>query len=210
MAIIYLSITSDQFILGAPIDPPCCPADDVLLAKNGTYSRHILDRHPLRVIRIQRYRCVTCQVTYSALPYDLRPYTAAIWNMTWAIWIWHVEAHQSWSTIQRWLSKHAMCLDLRTLQRWQVRWRKGLPAILLALVQSIAQLWGTRGLEITERALQGSLALQWRRLRRQVVEVMAQRQRRAPWPHPDARMGGLLGISVLRGWIPLTFFAGDG
>jgi hypothetical protein len=204
MSIIYLSITSDQFFLGEAGGIPHCPADDVRLAKNGTYWRHILDRHPLRVIEIQRYRCAKCHVTYSALPYDLRPYTAAVWTLTWTIWMWHVEAHQPWSSIQDWLRRHEMILDLRTLQRWQARWRKGLPLILLALIQSIAQLWGNRVLELSERVLQGSLALQWRRLRRQVVEATAQRQ------HRDVRAGGLLGISVLRGWLPVTFFAGYG
>lgn len=204
MAIIYLSFTSDQFVLGVTLGRLRCPADDVDLAKNGTYLRHILDRHPLRVIRIQRYRCATCHVTYSALPYDLRPYTAAIWTLTWTIWMWHVEAGQPWSTIQEWLARHGMILDLRTLQRWQARWRKGLPRILLALVQTIAQWWGNRVLELSERMLQASLAVQWRRLRRQVVEATAQRQ------HRDVRPGGLLGISVLRGWLPITFFAGDG
>ncbi len=204
VSIIYLSITSDQFFLGEAVGVPCCPADDVRLAKNGTYWRHILDHHPLRVIEIQRYRCAKCHVTYSALPYDLRPYTAAIWTLTWTIWMWHVEAHQPWSSIQDWLRRHEMILDLRTLQRWQARWRKGLPLILLALIQSIAQLWGNRVLDLSERVLQGSLALQWRRLRRQVVEATAQRQ------HRDVRAGGLLGISVLRGWLPVTFFAGYG
>ena len=118
--------------------------------------------------------------------------------------MWHVEAHQPWSSIQDWLHRHEVILDLRTLQRWQARWRKGLPLILLALMQSIAQLWGNRVLDLSERVLPGSLALQWRRLRRQVVDATARRQDR------DVRTGGLLGISVLRGWLPVTFFAGDG
>ena len=131
VSIIYLPITSAQFFLGVAADLLYCPLDDTRLAKNGSYGRHILDRHPLRVIRIQRYRCAACHVTYSALPYDLRPYTAAIWTLTWTIWMWHVEAHQPWSTIQDWLRRHEMILDWRTLQRWQTRWRQGLPRILL-------------------------------------------------------------------------------
>jgi hypothetical protein len=204
VSIIYLSITSAQFFLGVAADLLYCPLDDTRLAKNGSYGRHILDRHPLRVIRIQRYRCAKCHVTYSALPYDLRPYTAAIWTLTWTIWMWHVEARQPWSTIQDWLRQHGLILDGRTLQRWQARWRQGLPRILLTLIQSIAQLWGTRALELSDRLRQLSLAAQWRQLRRQVVETTAHRQ------HRDVRPGGLLGISVLRGWLPITFFAGDG
>ncbi len=72
-----------------------------------------------------------------------------------------------------------------------------LPAggMLLALIHSMAQLRGHRVLELSERVLQESLALQWR-LQRQVVKATPQRQ------HRDVRTGDCPGSASYAGGSP--------
>jgi len=205
MAIIYLSYTSRQYPSG-PRDErlicPVCPKEPriSILGKNGTYWRHILDARGLRRWHVQRYRCATCRTTFSALPYDLRPYTAATWALTWAIWVWHQEQQRAWSIIFAWLTQHGIPLHLRTLQRWQTRWAWGLPRIRQTIVQWIAALWGTRAIAVWDT---GTGMHPWYILWRRIVAYAATHQGK------DWRTGGLLGFSVLQAWLPITFFAGE-
>ena len=82
MAIIALTLSLSQVLRGDRGPCPPCPTDaDHVLVRNGTYTRHVQDGRGVSVLTIQRYRCHTCAITYSALPYDCRPYTANTWAL---------------------------------------------------------------------------------------------------------------------------------
>ena len=65
--------------------PPCPTDADPVLVRNGTYTRPVQDGRGVYVLTIQRYRCCTCAITYSALPYDCRSYTANTWALMLAV-----------------------------------------------------------------------------------------------------------------------------
>ncbi len=199
MAIIYVMVSLRQVLRGQWGPPPVCPVDsDHPLVRNGTNWRHARDHHGSHPIAIQRYRCRDCGVTYSALPYDCRPYTAHTWPLVWALgWIWPRDRHWTWARCQRWLAAHHLDLHLRTLQRWAARWRAGESLLIATAIDWIAKNYGTRAVSVWPEADQTRLQ-HWRALWKSVVAVSA----------PGAAQGGWLTGSTLWGWIPLTFFAG--
>lgn len=200
MAIIPLTISSrQQFVEGSP-SRPVCPVDpDHRLVKNGTYTRHADSIASDAVLTIQRYRCRACHTTYSALPYDLRPYSTATWGITLAVGgIWHGEYQWPWKDCVEWLQAHHLPYHLRTLQRWAARWRNAIPEIVRNALRWIAENSGTRAGAVWPAADETPVA-HWRRLWRIAVHRN---------PDPAADRGGWLAGSVLWHWISITVFAG--
>ena len=200
MAIIYLTLSSCQVRAGAVVEPLLCPQDHIVMAKNGSYTRHGCDGHGMWVISIPRFRCRQCRRTFSALPYDVRPYTAWTWAMTWTIWVWHQQRRQTWTQILAWFTLHVGVLHPRTVQRWQARWRRGLPTLGGTILRWIAHEWGTRAVPFWPQ--NADPVQTWRKLWQGVIGYAARQF------HHDYRFGGLLGWSALAGWLPFTFFAG--
>ena len=91
-------------------------------------------------------------------------------------------------------------LHPRTVQRWQARWHRGLPTLGNTILRWIADKWGTRTLPVG--AEPEDPVQMWRRLWQGVITYAAQASSH------DYRVGGLLGLSALWGWLPFTFFAG--
>ncbi len=104
MAIIALTMSLSPVLRGDRGPCPPCPTNaDPVLVRNGTYTRPVQDGRGIYVLTIQRYRCRTCAVTYSALPYDCRPCTAH----TWAVgWLWPQAYHWTWKRCHQWLAAH--------------------------------------------------------------------------------------------------------
>ena len=200
MPIIPLTIFSRQLFDQVPASAPVCPVDpNHRLLKNGTYTRHPDSIESDAVLTIQRYRCRACHTTYSALPYDLRPYSTATWGITLAAGaVWHEESHWTWKECLAWLQAHDLPYHLRTLQRWAARWRKAEPEIVRNALQWIAEQGGTRAGAVWPAADEPPVA-HWRRLWRIVVNGR---------PDPAARRGGWLAGSVLWNWLSITVFAG--
>ena len=123
MAIILLPISSRQLYTQLLAGSPVCPVDpNHPLVKNGTYTRHADSIAADAVLTIQRYLCRVCETTYSALPYDLRPYSTATWGVTLAVGaVWRVEFQWTWKDCLAWLEAHHLPYHLRTLQRWAAR-----------------------------------------------------------------------------------------
>ena len=202
MAIISLTVSSRQQWkgIGDPADPVCPQDSSHRLVKDGRYTRHADSIPADETLVIQRYYCRSCATTYSALPYDLRPYRTATWGMTLAIGVvWRAEHGWTWDDCQQWLTEHGLPYHLRTLQRWAVGWQAALPAIVQAALCWIAQHYGTRGLAV----FPGHRERPWRHWHRLWQAVCNH-----PASDPAARHGGWLGASVLWGWLPITVFAG--
>ena len=199
MAIIYVTVSLRQALQGQWGPPPVCPVNgDHRMVRNGQYGRHGRDRTGSHRIIIQRSRCQDCAVTYSALPYDCRPYTAHTWPLVLALgWVWPRERHWTWARCQQWLTVHHLDLHLRTMQRWAARWRAGESCLITRAIQWIAQTFGTREIPVWPKAHHSRLD-HWRALWKSVVAASA----------PTAAQGGWLAGSTLWGWIPITFFAG--
>ena len=87
VAIIYLTISSRQLQRGMqdPAPPVCLQDPAHRLVKDGQYRRHADSIEAETLLVIQRYYCRACATTYSALPYDLRPYSTATWGVTIAV-----------------------------------------------------------------------------------------------------------------------------
>ena len=200
MAIIHLVVSLGQVLQSHWGPHPACPTDaSHSLVRNGTYTRHAQDGRGVYVLTIQRYRCRICAVTYSALPYDCRPYTANTWPLVLAVgWIWPQASHWTWKRCHQWLADHQVDAHQRTLERWAAHWRAGAAVLIQRAIQWIAQMYGTRAVPVWPDPDQ-SLWHHWRQLWQGVVQVSRDR---------EARRGGLLAGSVLWGWIPITFFAG--
>lgn len=199
MAIIIHTQSFRQVLAGQTQENGFCPEDQVKLTKNGSYVRGIVSMSGGYSIRIQRYRCPKCKTTYSAIPYDLRPYTAATWALTWLVWISHMRRHRSWRWIEQILTDRGIQHHRRTLQRWQARWRLGLPQIVVRGIQWIATQWGTQTVPVWTD-LSWDPTQQWRQLWRRVVAYLQTQD-------IVANRGGLLAGSVLWGWLPIPFFA---
>lgn len=201
MAIIALTVSLRQALRGEWGPRPSCPTDPQHpLIRNGTFLRQAGNSEvPLR---IQRYRCRPCAKTYSALPYDCRPYTSYLWPVVVAVgWIWPLEHRWTWRQCHRWLAENAMDVHQRTVERWAARWRAGNGPLLITAARWIAAHYGTRRVPVWHT--EGETPLQhWRALWRGVVQV----ERAAG--NPQAAVGGWLAGSVLWGWLPSTFFAG--
>ncbi len=200
MAIIYLSITLRQHLDGVPCLPLVCPVGDHRLVKNGGYARAADTSEGTHSLWIQRFRCQTCGINYSALPYDCRPFTAVTWALTLDLgWLWRAQHGWTWTQCLAWLDQRAISRHPRTLQRWAVRWRVGLPRVIQNAVQWIGAVLGTRALNVwpTERQ---PVADHWYDLWHQVVALLKFNQE-----HLSA---GWIGDSILWNWIPVTFFAG--
>ena len=200
MPIILLTIASRQLFIQVLPSDPVCPVDPShRLVKNGTYTRHADSIAPDTVLTIQRYRCRACDTTYSALPYDLRPYSTATWGITLAVGgVWREEHQWTWKDCLAWLQAHHLPYHLRTLQRWAARWRRTGPDIVQTAIQWIAELWGTRAVPVWPHADESPVS-HWRRLWRTLVNRTAD---------PAARTGGWLAGSVLWQWLSITVFAG--
>lgn len=200
MAIIALTLSLSQVLRGDRGPCPSCPTDaDHVLVRNGTYTRHVQDGRGVSVLTIQRYRCHTCAITYSALPYDCRPYTANTWALVLAVgWIWPQAYHWTWARCHQWLADHHIDAHQRTLERWAARWRAGAAIVIARAIQWIAALYGTRAMPVWPDPDQ-SLWRHWRQLWQGVVQIAGD---------PAGSRGGLLAGSVLWGWLPITFFAG--
>ena len=198
MGIIALSISSRQQANGQiDSEMPMCPVDPRHhLVKNGHYSRHADSLPSHKLLSIQRYQCRACGTTYSALPYDLRPYSQATWAVTLAAGLlWRVEHGWTVATCLQWLDSHRFLYHQRTLERWAARWQIALPLIVQAAVQWIAQHYGTRAVA----AFPGhdeSTWQHWRRLWQAIRQDLGMYH------------GGWLGTSVLWGWLSITVFAG--
>ena len=200
MAIIPLTVSLSQVLQGDWGPRPICPTDpNHTLVRNGTYPRHVQDGRGVYVLTIPRYRCRSCAVTYSALPYDCRPYAAYTWAMVLAVgWIWPQASHWTWTRCHQWLAAHQIDAHQRTLERWAAQWRAGAPLVIQRAIQWIAQMYGTRAVPVWPDPDQ-PLWHHWRQLWERVVQMSR---------NPGARRGGWLAGSVLWGWIPVTFFAG--
>ncbi len=202
MAIIYLTVSSRQVQRGMT-DPtiPVCPYDPShRLVKGGRFSRHADSLPPDATLRIQRYYCRSCATTYSALPYDLRPYSTATWGVTLAVGVcWRAEHGWTWSDCHRWLQKHGLPYHRRTMERWQARWQKALPHIVQATLEWIAKHAGTRALAAFPGHDESALH-HWRRIWQAV--------RNHPTSPSAASHGGWLAGSILWGWLSITLFAG--
>lgn len=113
MAIRYLTVSLRQALQGQTGPRPVCPVESHhTLVRDGTYMRHAQDGRGVYYLAIQRYRCQACGVTYSALPYDCRPYTSSTWPLVLAVgWIWHRVPGWTWEWCHQWLSDHQ--IDLR-------------------------------------------------------------------------------------------------
>lgn len=202
MAIISLTVSSRQQWEGSA-DPsvPVCPTDPShRLVKDGQYTRHADSLPADATLVVQRYYCRACATRYSALPYDLRPYSTATWGVTLAVGVvWRTEHGWTVEACHRWLEAHGLPYHRRTLERWKARWQTALPAIIQAAVQWIAQHLGTRALAVFPGHDEPPWH-HWRRLWRDVRDHLGS--------DPAARRGGWLGTSVLWNWMPITFFAG--
>ncbi len=152
--------------------------------------------HPTKFLIIQRYQCRACGATYSALPYDLRPYSRATWAVTLAAGLlWRVE--QGWTVAHclQWLDRHGFLYHQRTLERWAARWQTALPIIVQAAMQWIVRHHGTRAVA----AFPGHSETTWQHWRRLWQDVCQDL---------GICRGGWLGTSVLWGWLSITVFAG--
>ena len=201
MAIISLTVSSRQQWkgIGDPLDPVCPQDSSHRLVKDGQYTRHADSIPADETLVIQRYYCRSCATTYSALPYDLRPYSTATWGVTLAVGVvWRAEHEWTWGDCHRWLAGHGLPYHPRTVERWQARWQAAVPAVVQAAMVWIAQNLGTRALAAFPGYDESPLQ-HWRRLWRAV------RDRETD---PAARRGGWIGASVLWGWLSITFFAG--
>lgn len=201
MAIIALTVSSRQYVKGT-VDPTdlVCPQDPShRLVKDGRYTRHADSLPPDTVLQIQRYYCRSCATTYSALPYDLRPYSTVTWGVMLAVGVVWRQRGWTWAACQRWLAVQGLPYHLRTLQRWAAGWQTALPAIVQAALRWIAEHLGTRALAV----FPGHGERPWRHWHRLWQAVCNH-----PQSDPAARHGGWLGTSVLWGWLPLTVFAG--
>lgn len=200
MAIIYLSINLRQQLDGVPSPLLVCPRGDHRLVKNGSYAREADSPAGIHSLRIQRFLCRTCGISYSALPYDCRPYTAATWPITLNLgWLWRAEKGWTWKQCLEWLEEHGLARHRRTLQRWAARWRAGLPQVIQRAVQWIGTLWGTRVLNVWPAEQQTEVE-HWRELWQQVIAL--------PEVQREPSYAGWLGDSILWNWVPVTFFAG--
>lgn len=200
MAIILLPLSSRQLYAQLSAGSPVCPVDpNHPLVKNGTYTRHADSIAPDALLIIQRYLCRVCATTYSALPYDLRPYSTATWGVTLAVGaVWRVEFQWTWKDCLAWLAVHHLPYHLRTLQRWAARWRRAEPHIVRTALQWIAAQYGTRAGAVWPAATEAPVS-HWRRLWRLGRNLATD---------PAARHGGWLAGSVLWGWLSITVFAG--
>jgi hypothetical protein len=197
MAIILLPVSFRQVLRGEVVPRLDCPADVThVLVRNGTFLRHVEDGRGVHDITIQRYLCRSCQTTYSALPYDCRPYTAVTWSLVLAVGILWRERGWSLNRCQGWLVAHGLDYNERTLMRWTARWRAGMPEIIRQALRWVANVWGTRALPVWPQDSWTQLQ-HWRAL-----------WRAAHTQIPPARYGGWLATSLLWGWLPITFFAG--
>lgn len=198
MPIIYLSASLRQVLDGQDGSPPSCPTDPHhALVRNGTYARQVQGRIGWSTLVVQRYLCRTCAVTYSALPYDCRPYTAYSWAIVLAAgWIWPRERHWTWARCHAWLRQHQIDAHQRTVERWAARWRAGEAALIRTALRWIAKQLGTRSLPVWPLPPDTRLH-HWRLLWKMVTHH-----------RPPARIGGWIANSCLWEWIPITFFAG--
>lgn len=166
VAIIYLTVSSRQLGLGM-MDPvvPVCPHDSAhRLVKDGRYARHADSIPADATLVIQRYYCRSCATTYSALPYDLRPYSTATWGVTLAVGVyWRDEHGWTWADCHRWLQEHGLPYHPRTMERWHARWKVALPRIVQATMDWVAQHPGTRALAAFPGHDESALH-HWRRL----------------------------------------------
>lgn len=200
MPIILLNITSRQLLHGRVPEAPQCPQDATHpLVKNGTYRRHA-DLLGKDTLTIQRYFCRACHQTYSALPYDLRPYSTVGWAlMLAASLLWRVT--QGW-TLERcldWFAQRDLPYHRRTLERWRALWDVALPGVVQAALLWIGQHLGTRAVS----AFPGDAEPSWHHWRR-----LWQAARDQVATGRAGRRGGWLGTSVLWGWLSITVFAG--
>ena len=118
LGIIVLAIASRQQANGlTDRDAPVCPGDPAHhLVKNGHYRRHADSLPANQFLTIQRYRYRACGTTYSAWPYDLRPYSRATWAVTLAAGLlWRVEHGWTVADCLRWLDSHGFLYHQRTL-----------------------------------------------------------------------------------------------
>ncbi len=138
MTIIALTLSLSQVLRGDRGPCPSCPTDaDHVLVRNGTYTRHVQDGRGVSVLTH------TCAITYSALPYDCRPYTANTWALVLAVgWIWPQAYHWTWARCHQWLADHHIDAHQRTLERWAARWRTGAAIVIARAIQWIAALYG--------------------------------------------------------------------
>lgn len=198
MGIIILSLSSRQQARGMT-DPEraVCPMDPGHhLVKNGHYGRHADSLPRPQRIQIQRYLCRACDTTYSALPYDLRPYSQATWGVTLAAGlVWRVEHGWTVAACLHWLDSHGFRYHQRTVERWAARWQVALPIIVQTAVQWIARYQGTRAVA----AFPGYDETGWQHWRR-LGQAMRQQL--------GGCHGGWIGTSVLWGWLSITVFAG--
>jgi hypothetical protein len=189
MAIIYLTISLRQALQGQTGQRPDCPADPRHpLVRNGSFYRHAYTAQGVVRIRIQRYFCRSCHVTYSALPYDCQPHTAMTWALTLALLVWK---DRGWSTRRgyAWLAERRIDPHPRTMGRWTARWRAGLGAVVQRALEWIAQTLGTRRIPVWPRP-EWSPVQHWQQLWRAVVQIL-----------PAGRRGGWMAGSVLWGWV---------
>ncbi len=106
---IPLTVSFSQVLRNLEGPRPVCPSDpNHPLVRNGTSTRPVQDgRRGIYVLTIQRYRCRTCGVTDSALPYDCRPYTAHTWAVVLAVgWLGPQAYHWTWARCHQWLADH--------------------------------------------------------------------------------------------------------
>ena len=202
MAIIYLTISSRQLQRGMqdPAPPVCLQDPAHRLVKDGQYRRHADSIEAETLLVIQRYYCRACATTYSALPYDLRPYSTATWGVTIAVGLcWRAEHGWTWAACEQWLRAHQLPYHRRTIERWHARWQAALPHIIRTALEWIAQQAGTRAVAVFPGYHETALH-HWRRLWQAV--------RSHPSSAVAASQGGWLAGSVLWGWLSITLFAG--
>ena len=200
MPIIPLTVSFSQVLRNLEGPRPVCPSDpNHPLVRNGTSTRPVQDGRGIYVLTIQRYRCRTCGVTDSALPYDCRPYTAHTWAVVLAVgWLWPQAYHWTWKRCHQWLAAHQIDAHQRTLERWAAHWRDGAAIVIQRAIQWIATRYGTRAVPVWPDPDQ-PLWHHWWQLWREVVQLSGD---------PKIHRGGWIAESVLWGWIPVTFFAG--
>ena len=199
MAIIYGTLSLRQVLQGQEIPRPPC-ANDVghVLARNGTFQRGVQDGRGAYRLTIQRYRCRTCSLTFSVLPYDCRPFANHAWSLVLAVgWVWREEHGWTWAKCQQWLAAHHLELHQRTVERWAARWRAGAARVITTAIRWIAEHFGTREVSVWQGP-DPSVLTHWRVLWKAVVAIDPGR----------SLYGGWVAASTLWGWIPVTFFAG--